>query len=233
MEMTDVTERVQRTARATAAGDDKKTPPQLEATIISVSQPGTSSITTPPVRPSTVPNLLSRTDKQNAAADSAAATRPKTTGTINNSKKKDNKRYHSLNEVEDLEQQEDDDRQLTPPLSPIDEQVLEEVLYNRPTLRLGREMSMKFRAQSASIPSRRRRVYKSLPHGAKRPKTAGALTASGVCVCVCVHIIVLMLCVHVFVCFMERNSEKGSHLLMIYVHNSSVFVVFDSFSSGL
>ena len=70
------------------------------------------------------------------------------------------------------------------PMSPIDEQVLEEVLYNRPTLRLGRELSMRFRAQTA-IPSRRRKTYQSLPHSAKRPKTTGALSI-GVCVCVCV-----------------------------------------------
>ena len=102
-----------------------------------------------------------------------------TTGAVNNKKKKDKKRYRVLSEVEDLEQQEGDDT--SPPLSPIDEQVLEEVLYSRPTLRLGREMSMKFRAQTAAIPSRRRRVYRSLPHGTKRPKTSGAaLAASGV-----------------------------------------------------
>ena len=63
------------------------------------------------------------------------------------------------------------------PMSPIE--VLEEVLYNRPSLRLGREVSMRFRAQT-SVPSRRRRVYHSLQHRAKRPRTTDTLT-SGVC----------------------------------------------------
>ena len=67
-----------------------------------------------------------------------------------------------------------------PPMSPIDELVLEEVLYNRPSLRLGREVSMRFRAQTA-VPSRRNKVYQSLPHGSKRPRT----TATGGCLFVC------------------------------------------------
>lgn len=66
-----------------------------------------------------------------------------------------------------------------PPMSPIHEVMLEEVLYNRPSLRLGREVSMRFRAQTA-VPSRRKKVYQSLPHGSKRPRTSGTLT-SGVC----------------------------------------------------
>ena len=205
MEMTDVSE-PHRARSAAAAGDNKTTPPsrrhshglqgaavapqpQLAATIISVSQsggttpppPSNTTTTTPPVfRPTTVPIFHSRTDKHTTAESaSAAATRPKTTGAVNNKKKKDKKRYRALSEVEDLEQQEGDDT--SPPLSPIHEQILEEVLYSRPTLRLGREMSMKFRAQTAAIPSRRRRVYRSLPHGAKRPKTTdAALAASGV-----------------------------------------------------
>ena len=62
------------------------------------------------------------------------------------------------------------------PMSPIHQEIVEEVLYNRPTLRLGREMSMRFRARTA-IPSRRRRIYHSLPHGAKRPKTTAAASS--------------------------------------------------------
>lgn len=144
-----------------AAGDkntQRQQEPQLEATIVSISQPATYT----PARPSTVPNLHSRTDKHDSAARSKSA-KP--------SNKKHGKGYESL---EDLEGEEDSEGGL----SPIDEQILEEVLYSRPTLRLGREMSMRFRAQTA-IPSRRRRIYKSLPHGAKRPKTTGA---SGPCV---------------------------------------------------
>lgn len=200
MEMSNVSE--PRSTQSAAAGDNKTTPPrrhshghqgaavapqpqsQLVATIISVSQPGTTpppsnTTTTPPaLRPTTVPIFQSRTDKLTPAdSASAAATRPKTTGAISSKKKKDNKRYRALSEVEDLEQQGDE---TSPPLSPIDEQVLEEVLFSRPTLRLGREMSMRFRAQTAAIPSRRRRAYKSLPHGAKRPKTTGTLATSGV-----------------------------------------------------
>ena len=95
--------------------------------------------------------------------------------------------YHSREE-------EESEQPLTPPMSPIDEQVLEEVLYSRPTLRLGREVSLRNRARTA-IPSRRRRVYQSLPHGAKRPKTSGTLPSGvlhsvcvSVCLCVCVSV---------------------------------------------
>jgi hypothetical protein len=187
MEMSDVAE-PQTSRGSAAAGSNKNAPPQqLAATIISISQPNTTTAaatitkTPPALRPSTVPHSSSRTDKHTTADSAfvAATTRPKTTGAITNKKKKDNKGYRSLDEVVDLEQQ--GDGSTSPPLSPIDEQVLEEVLYSRPTLRLGRQMSMRFRAQTAAIPSRRKRAYKSFSHGIKRPKTTGALTGSGVC----------------------------------------------------
>ncbi len=188
MDLSDVSEpqtsRGSSAAASAAAGSNKNGPPQqLAATIISISQPGTTTTTkTPPaLRPSSVPHSSSRTDKH-TTADSATTTRPKTTGAISNKKKKDNKGYRSLDEVVDLEQP--GDGSTSPPLSPIDELVLEEVLYSRPTLRLGRQMSMRFRAQTAAIPSRRKRTAKSFSHGIKRPKTTGALTGSGVCVCV-------------------------------------------------
>ena len=72
---------------------------------------------------------------------------------------------------------EDGERAMSP-MSPIDEHVLEDVLYNRPSLRLGRELSMRFRAQTAIPSRRRRRVYQSLPHGAKRPKTTTAVSGT-------------------------------------------------------
>ena len=127
------------------------------------------------VRPSTVPTLqVQNADKLTDVRSSSART--------SNTKTNSNG-YQSLEDVED--------EGTISPMSPIDEQVLEEVLYSRPTLRLGREMSMRFRAQTA-IPSRRKRVYKSLPHGAKRPKTTSTLSTGimvcvYVCMCVCVY----------------------------------------------
>ncbi len=179
LEMTDITEHDQHSTRAASNNNKQRQhEPQPGATIISISQPSTT-----PVRPSTVPNLHSQMDKHTT---NKSATRSKSANT--SSSKKNGNGYQSLNDVEDLEGEGDDEGgRVTSPLSPIDEQVLERVLYSRPTLRLGREMSMRFRAQTA-IPSRRRRVYKSLPHGAKRPKTTDALNASGLCVCM--HIVI-------------------------------------------
>ena len=137
-------------------------PPQ--APTITATSSSLELATAATVRPSSVPSSVHQiqTDKQSITKKKRSISARLSGSNILES---ENRGYSNLEEIEDVAEE----RSMSH-LAPIDEQVLVEVLNTRPTLRLARQMSMRFRAQTA-VPGQRKKRYRTLPHGIERLKT--------------------------------------------------------------